>query len=120
MALPKLAINEITDDVVKKNFEKLRDFFQVQIAALTNPKAPTLQKFVLGTSVYVLPTTTKPLYLKVKMVGGGGGGAGSSDTASPDGGAGGTGTATTFGTSLLTANGGVGAAGGNTATLPLA
>ena len=64
---------------------------------------PTVQKFTTGSGTY-----TKPLgvsWIKVKMVGGGGGGAGGG-TSAPAGGNGGV---STFGTSLLTANGGVGA-----------
>lgn len=65
--------------------------------------APTVQKFLTGTSTYTRPTPA-PLYLRVRMVGGGGGGGasgtGSYGTAATAGGA------STFGTSLLAANGG--------------
>lgn len=68
-------------------------------------KAPTVQKFTSGSGTYTTPADT--LYIRVKMVGGGGGGSGSGTTTS--GGSGGTAGNTTFGTALLTCNGGVGA-----------
>jgi len=80
---------------------------------LTN--APTIQ-ILTGSGTYTAPTSPAPIYLRVRMIGGGGGGAGD------DGGAGSSGGVTTFGTGLLTANGGtstasaVGAVGG-TATI---
>lgn len=64
---------------------------------------PTVQKFTTGSGTYTTPTGV--LYIQVEMVGGGGGGGGSG-TAS--GSLGGTGGNTTFGTTLLEANGGVG------------
>lgn len=63
---------------------------------------PTIQKFTSGSGTYTTPAGV--LYLKIKMVGGGGGGAGSG----AGGGSGSTGGNTTFGTSLLSANGGTG------------
>lgn len=57
-----------------------------------------------------------PLYLEVEAIGGGGQGSGSAGTASADGGAGSAGTATTFGSSLLTANGGGGGLAGGATT----
>jgi hypothetical protein len=71
------------------------------------PNAPTIQKFTSGSGTYTTPTSPSPLYIRVRMVGGGGGGGGSADPAG-DAGQGGTGGTTTFGTALLTANGGVG------------
>lgn len=53
----------------------------------------------------------KAVSLNVKLVGGGGGGGGSCTSAGNNGGTGGTGGSTTFGTSLLTAAGGVGGLG---------
>ena len=66
--------------------------------------APTQQVFTSGSGTYTLPTSPQPLYIRVEMVGGGGGGAGvgSGQTV------GGTGVTSTFGTSLLSAGGGVG------------
>lgn len=61
--------------------------------------APTVQRFTSGSGTYTTPSAPAPLYIRVKMAGGGGGGGGTS----ADGGDGGT---STFGTSLLTANGG--------------
>lgn len=58
-----------------------------------------------GDSTITFSQVLAPLYLKVRQAGGGGGGGGSG-TASQT--AGGTGGNTTFGSSLLTANGGVG------------
>lgn len=67
---------------------------------------PTIQKFLSGSGTYVTPAGVS--YIQVQMVGGGGGGAGNGT--GPSGGAGGTGGNSTFGTSLLVANGGVGGA----------
>ena len=61
--------------------------------------APQVTVYTTGTGTYTVPTGAK--WLQVKMVGGGGGGGGGNN-----GGNGGTGGNTTFGTSLLTANGG--------------
>lgn len=74
-------------------------------------RAPTVQKFTSGTSqTYTTPAGV--LYIKVTAVGGGGGGSGSGTaggTAAGDGGD------TIFGTSLITAGGGIkGAFGGGT------
>lgn len=66
-------------------------------------KPPTIQKFLSGSGTYTTPAGVA--YLRVRMVGGGGGGSGSGTTVAGSGGAGGN---TTFGTSLLTANGGLG------------
>jgi len=79
--------------------------------------SPTVQRFTSGSGTYTTPAGV--LYIQVKMVGGGGGGFGANGSAT----SGGTGANTTFGTSLLTTNGGVGASGvispgtGGTATL---
>jgi hypothetical protein len=63
---------------------------------------PTVQKLTSGSSsTYTTPANV--LFLAIKMVGAGGGGAGSGNSGAGNGGAGGN---TTFGTSLLTANGG--------------
>lgn len=66
-------------------------------------------------ATYTTPSGPSPLYIRVRNVGGGGGGSGSSTAAANDGGDGGNGGNTTFGTYLLTANGGAGALHGNTA-----
>lgn len=66
--------------------------------------APTIQQFTSGSGTYT--TAANALYIRVRMVGGGGGG-GCSGTSS--GGASGNGAASTFGTTLLNANGGTGA-----------
>lgn len=68
---------------------------------------PTVQKFTSGSGTYTTPVGVS--YIRVRMVGGGGGGSGSG-TASW--GAPGDGGNTTFGSSLLTANGGKGASYG--------
>lgn len=73
-------------------------------------KNPTITKLLANFSpgTYVTPIGVK--YIKIRMVGGGGGGSGGG----LDGGAaGGTGGATTFGSSLLTANGGAPGTGTN-------
>lgn len=79
-----------------------------------NLTAPTVQTFTSGSGTYTTPTSPRaPLYIRVRGVGGGGGGGNSGVGAS---GSGQTGGITTFGSSLLTANGGVGgAATSNTA-----
>lgn len=79
------------------------------IPAWTSFKAPTIQKFTSASGTYTTPTSPAPLYIRIVMVGGGGGGS-ASGTAS--GGAGGAGTASTFGTSLLSAGGGTGGSWG--------
>jgi hypothetical protein len=81
-----------------------------------NLVAPTVQVFTSSNGVYTTPQGV--LYIRVRMIGGGGGGqaAGSGTTPGADGS---NGASTTFGTSLLTANGGtkgansVGGAGGS-------
>lgn len=81
---------------------------------------PTVQKFTSGSGTYTTPAGVT--WIKVTMAGGGGQGAGGG-TGSPT--AGSNGTASTFGTSLLTANGGTGgllsstgsAAGGGSVTV---
>lgn len=71
-------------------------------------KAPTVQKFTSSTGSYMLPSNPSPLYIRVRMVGGGGGGGGGGQgTGSTAGGPGGV---STFGGSLLVANGGTGGA----------
>lgn len=67
---------------------------------------PTIQRFnTMGAGTYNTPNGVK--YIKVRMVGGGGGAAGTGTASNTSGGTGGN---TTFGTSLLTANGGAGGA----------
>lgn len=65
--------------------------------------APTIQRFTSGSGTYTTPANVK--YLKVTMVGGGASGSGGNGSGGSN--AGGN---TTFGTSLLTANGGSAAA----------
>lgn len=67
---------------------------------------PTVQTFTSGSGTYTTPAGVK--YIRVRIVGGGGGGAGSSTAAANDGGDGGAGGNTTFGSSMLSANGGAG------------
>lgn len=74
------------------------------ITVSTSSKAPTLQQFTSGAGTYTLPTTTKPLYIRVQMSAGGAGGGGSG----PSSGAGGNGGSSTFGTNFLATNGGIG------------
>ena len=69
----------------------------------TGYKPPTVQKFLSGSGTYV--PTPGAIYIRVRMVGGGGGGGQSGASGGTPGGNGGS---TTFGTSLLTANGGIG------------
>jgi len=65
-------------------------------------KPPTIQRFTSGSGTYTTPSGVT--YIKVTVVGGGGGGTYT--------GSGTAGTASTFGSSLLTANGGAGGAAG--------
>lgn len=83
---------------------------QTQINAITGATNPTVQKFTSGSGTYTTPAGVK--WIRVRMVGAGGGGGGSG-TGSPGSGA--TGGNTTFGSSLLVANGGAGGSptGGN-------
>jgi hypothetical protein len=71
-----------------------------------NQTAPTTQIFTSGSGTYTTPAGVVWLKVRIAAGGGGGGGVGSGN----NGGAGGTGGNTTFGTSLLTANGGAGGA----------
>ncbi len=73
------------------------------IASIIIPATPTVQKFTSGSGTYT-PTSSAVKWIRVRMVGGGGGAG-----AAGNGGAGG---ATTFGTSLLTCNGGAGGTSG--------
>ena len=73
-------------------------------AAVSIGTSPTFQIFTSGSGTYTTPAGVS--YIEVTMVGGGGGGEGSGVG---DGGSGTTGGVTTFGSSFLTANGGVGA-----------
>lgn len=73
---------------------------------ITKNIAPTQQIFTTGTGTYTTPAGV--LWARVRMVGGGGGGGGSGSDST---GTGGTGGNTTFGTTLLAANGGVGGGG---------
>ena len=83
--------------------EKLPTVSELSVKA-NNPTGPTVQTFTSGSGTYTRPANVSSI--EVEMVGGGGGGGGNT-------GAGGTGGVTTFGTSLLTANGGVGGAAGS-------
>lgn len=78
--------------------------------------APTVQKFTTGSGTYTTPTSPAPLYIRIRARGGGG-----SPTVAGVG-SGNNGSNTTFGTSLITANGGLGSLGplgpgGGTATV---
>ncbi|MDD4973553.1 MAG: hypothetical protein PHY93_04340 [Bacteriovorax sp.] len=91
-----------------------------QTAAVRSAHIPTVQKFTSGSGTYTTPTGIVPLYIRVRMVGGGGGGGGGGIDGTTTS-AGSNGGASTFGSSLLTANGGYGGvtgiAGGGTASL---
>lgn len=70
----------------------------------TTSTLPTIQRFTSGSGTYTKPANVT--YIKVTASGGGGGGGGAG--VGNNGGSGGTGGTTTFGSSLLTATGGVG------------
>lgn len=74
-------------------------------STVTALKAPTVQTFASGSGTYTTPTSPAPLYIEIMAVGGGGGGSGSGTSGAGNGGAGGN---TTFGTTLIAANGGAG------------
>jgi hypothetical protein len=74
----------------------------------TGNSNPQVTQYLSGSGTYTTPTGAK--YITVRMVGGGGGGGGSGGAGTP--GTGGTGGTTTFGSSLLTATGGIGGAYG--------
>lgn len=76
-------------------------------SALGSTTNPTVQTFLSGSGTYTTPAGVK--WIEVRAIAGGGGGGGSGSSQS--GGLGGTGGNTTFGTSLITANGGVGGSG---------
>lgn len=71
-------------------------------------RAPTIQKFTSSSGTYYTPVGVS--HIRVRMVGGGGGGAGSGIVSSSSSGQ--PGTASTFGSSFLTAGNGSGAAWG--------
>ena len=77
------------------------------VLQLSEP-ASTKQEFTSGSGTYTTPAGVNRI--RVRMVGGGGGGAGSGTAGYGNGG---NGTASTFGSSLLTASAGSGCAGGN-------
>ncbi len=70
---------------------------------VANGLSPTVQKFTSSTGTYSTPAGVK--YIRVRMAGGGGGGEGSGSGSQT---AGGDGADTTFGSSFLTASGGIG------------
>lgn len=74
----------------------------------TSLKAPTIQQFTSGSGTYTTPTNPAPLYIRVIAVGGGGGGQGGAGAGQGNGTSGGN---TTFGGTLIIANGGANAAG---------
>jgi len=78
-------------------------------AANQSTTAPTQQIFTSGSGTYTLPSGVK--WVRIRMVGGGGGGHGSYASGGAPPASAGTGGNTTFGTSFLTANGGVGGSG---------
>lgn len=85
--------------------------------AITSAKiggtSPTIQKFTAGSGTYTTPAGVK--WIRVRMVGGGGGGGGSGTTTTAgNGNAATASTASTFGTSLLSAGAGGAGLGGRT------
>lgn len=74
----------------------------------TTLNPPTVQQFLSGSGTYTTPTNPAPLYIRVIAVGGGGGGQGGAGAGQ---GAGTSGGNTTFGGTLIVANGGANGAG---------
>lgn len=81
----------------------------IQQAMLGTLTAPTVQRFTSGSGTYTTPAGVR--WIRVRMVGAGGGGAGAGAAGYAGSAGGATGGASTFGTSLITAGGGVGAGG---------
>lgn len=79
-----------------------------QVVRMSTPTAPTVQKFTSGSGTYTTPQGAR--YIRVRMVGGGGGGGGSGTATGAAATAGGN---TTFGATLLVANGGAQGAWGS-------
>lgn len=113
-------VNDLTEDTTPLKADSILTYDASASAAkkvtLSNIASnifpvPTVQKFTSGSGTYTTPANCR--WIKVQMVGGGGGGGGSGTTAGTAATNGGN---TTFGTSLLEANGGAlgarGAAGG--------
>lgn len=80
-------------------------------AASAAPSTPTIQTFTSGSGTYTTPAGVA--WIKVTVQGGGGGGSGSGTAGTVSGGAGGN---TTFGSSLITCNGGAGGVRDNATT----
>lgn len=76
-----------------------------QAAPSATTTAPTMQVFTAGTGTYTTPANV--VYIKVQLIGGGGGGSGGGTLNAGSGSSGGS---TIFGSSLLSATGGAGAA----------
>jgi len=93
----RLAAGSTSGHVLTSNGSGVAPSWQA-IPAFTTP---TVQKFTSGSGTYTTPANVK--WIRVRMVGGGGGGAGSGTGGASAGVGGG---ATTFGTTLLVANGG--------------
>jgi len=120
VALPSPSLGDIVYDTNVNAFQGYRNTGWANLAAGTNV-APVVHPYGAGSGTYTTPTSPAPLYIEVIAVGAGGGGAGSGTGISW--GSGGTSAnATTFGSSLITANQGSGsnslnAAAGGTATV---
>jgi hypothetical protein len=98
---PDLTINAVPNALVA---ETLQGFTPTQLTTYSTPN----RQILTTSGSYTTPLNSAgkaPLYLEIEMAGGGGGGAGGGQGS---GSAAGTGGNTTFGSSLLTANGGTG------------
>lgn len=84
---------------------------EVSLVPFKRNQGPTITTLYSGSGTYNAPAGAK--WLRVRMVGAGGGGGGSAVYASNNGASGTAGGNTTFGTSLLTANGGGAGLGGS-------
>lgn len=116
MNLSKLPIFQSADQVLMQLQTKWSQILNPLLGITTN--VPQVSFLKTGSGIYHIPENT--LYLHVRMIGGGGGGAGSGRANLA---AAGNATATTLGTNLLIANGGLGGGtsvvsnNGGTATL---
>lgn len=96
--------NGSSGQVLTSNGTTTAPSWQTPSASATT--VPTVQKFLSGSGTYTKPTSPAPAYIRVIMVGSGGGGSGGGNSGTS--GSGSSGTNTTFGTTLLVANGGTG------------
>lgn len=97
-----ISFSKFTTPVPGDEFKVIRVNSAATNYELANISAPTVQRLLSGSGTYT--TSANCRYLRVRLIGGGGGGG----STNPSGSTGSTGGTTTFGSTLLTATGGVG------------